>query len=115
MPPKVDLKDPAVAKLVELFATISLTGSRATETLSNPKHAAAVENAITELDLSSKAIDAKASALIVAATSPKSNLDKPKRDYLVGRILDGSLKSTDQVNGELPPAARMICSLSNSF
>ena len=37
MPPKVDSSDPEVARMLELFATISLTGQRATDTVKNAR------------------------------------------------------------------------------
>ena len=98
MPPKVDVNDPENARLLKLFETLNLSGNRAIETLTNPKHTAALESVITDNELASKSIDPKASALIVSASTAKEASNKSSRDYVVSRIIDGSLTSSDQVN-----------------
>jgi glutaminyl-tRNA synthetase len=98
MPPKVDVNDPENARLLKLFESLNLSGNRAIETLTNPKHTAALESVITDNQLASKSIDPKASALIVSASTGKDASNKCSRDYVVSRILDGSLASSDQLN-----------------
>lgn len=98
MPPKVDVNDPENARLLKLFETLNLSGNRAIETLTNPKHTAALESVISDNKLTSKSIDPKASALIVSASTAKEASNKASRDYVVSRIIDGSLASSDQVN-----------------
>lgn len=98
MPPKVDVNDPENARLLKLFESLNLSGNRAIETLTNPKHVAALESVISDHNLTHKSIDPKASALIISASTAKEASNKPSRDYVVSRIVDGSLTSSDQVN-----------------
>lgn len=98
MAPKVDVNDPENARLLKLFESLNLSGNRAVETLTNSKHTAALESVIADNQLTSKAIDPKASALIISASTAKEASNKSSRDYIVARILDGSLTSSDQVN-----------------
>lgn len=98
MPPKVDVNDPENARLLKLFESLNLTGNRAIETLTNPKHVAAIESVIAHNHLTNKQIDPKASALIISASTAKDASNQPARDYIVSRILDASLTSSDQVN-----------------
>lgn len=98
MPPKVDANDPENARLLKLFESLNLTGNRALETLTNPKHTSALESVIADNNLTAQTIDPKASALIITASTGKEASDKASRDYVVSRIVDGSLTSTDQVN-----------------
>ncbi|EST08533.1 Glutamyl/glutaminyl-tRNA synthetase, class Ib, anti-codon binding domain protein [Kalmanozyma brasiliensis GHG001] len=98
MPPKVDVNHPENARLLKLFESLNLSGNRAVETLTNPKHVAALESVIADNNLTSKSLDPKASALIISASTAKEASNKPKRDYVVSRIVDGSLASSDQVN-----------------
>ena len=99
MPPKVDVNDPENARLLDLFeSSLNLSGNRAIETLTNPKHVAALESVIADNNLTQKSIDPKASALIISASTSKDATNKSSRDYVVSRIVDGSLTSSDQVN-----------------
>lgn len=98
MPPKVDVNDPENARLLKLFESLNLSGNRAVETLTNSKHTAALESVISDNSLASRSIDPKASALIISASTSKEASDKHRRDYVVSRILDGSLTSSDQVS-----------------
>lgn len=98
MPPKIDVNDPENARLLKLFESLNLSGNRAIETLTNPKHTAALESVIADNNLTDKTIDPKASALIISASTAKEASNKQSRDYVVSRIVDGSLTSSDQVN-----------------
>lgn len=98
MPPKVDVNDPENARLLKLFESLNLSGNRAIETLTNPKHVAALESVIADNQLTTKTIDPKASALIISASTANDASNTPSRDYIVSRIVDGSLTSSDQVN-----------------
>ncbi|KAN0064519.1 Glutaminyl-tRNA synthetase [Thecaphora frezii] len=98
MAPKVDVNDPENARLLELFASISLTGPKAIDTLNNPKHTAAIESAILDHQLAAKNLDPKTSTLVVAAATAKDATDPANRSYVIQRVLDASLKSADQIN-----------------
>ena len=97
MAPKLDTSDPQVARLVDLFATISLTGQRAADTIKNPKYAHALEQTITSLHLDQKQLDAKTGGSVVVAASSGCDLPEAKLNYVVERVLRQDLKSTDQI------------------
>ncbi|KAE8219666.1 hypothetical protein CF319_g6681 [Tilletia indica] len=105
-PAKVDTSDPAVASLLDLFASsLSLTGPKAIDIVRQPKQATALEEAIKTHNLNtlSTPLDAKTGALVVSAvtSSGGSGLNEEKRKYVVQRVLDGSLRTTDQVTAAL--------------
>jgi len=99
MAPKVDTSDPAVASLLDLFASsLSLTGPKALDIVKQPKQATALAGTIKALNLS--ALDAKRGALVVSAVTAASG-SEGKRRYVVARVLDGSLRTNDQVTTAL--------------
>ncbi len=94
-------------QLSELFAqSLNLTGAKAKDVLKKPAQAQLLaqlirDNRIDTPEASAAALgklDAKAATLIVAAVTSPGKLQDDKRGYIVSRVLDGSLKSTDQVN-----------------
>lgn len=98
MPPKADTSDPNVQRLLEQFATISFTGQKANEAVRNIKKAEVLSLLIEKNSLGDKKLDTKGGALIVAASSnPPNDLAFDSRDYVVQRIIDGSLSTTDRV------------------
>lgn len=98
MAPKVDASDPQVARLLELFASISLTGQRAADTVKNPRYARALEHVITSQRLGEAQLDAKQSSFVVVAASSGCELPDDKLEYVVRRIVARDLRSTDQIN-----------------
>jgi len=99
MPPKVDTSDPEVKRLLEQFASISFTGQKANETLRNAKRAEVLSKLIEKSHLAEKKLDTKGGALIVAAASNAPNdLSFECRSYVIERIVDGSLTTTDRVS-----------------
>lgn len=95
---KVDSSDPDVKRLLDQFATISFTGQKATETVRNAKRAEVLSQLIEKNGLADKKLDVKSGALVVAAASnPPADLSVESRSYVVSRIIDGSLTSTDRV------------------
>lgn len=97
MAPKLDTSDPHVARLVDLFATISLTGQRAADTIKNPKYARALEHAISAHGLDKKHLDAKVGSAVVVAASNGADLPDHKLDYIIDRVVRKDLVSTDQI------------------
>ncbi|WFD00806.1 glutamine--tRNA ligase [Malassezia yamatoensis] len=97
MAPKLDVNDPQVKSLLELFAKISLTGQRAEDTVKNAKYARSLEQVIHALKLDEANLDAKTSSAVVVAASSGADLDATKREYVVKRVLNGDLKSSDQI------------------
>ena len=97
MAPKLDVNDPQVARLLDLFAKISLTGQRAQDTVKNAKYARSLEQVIHALRLDEANLDAKTSSAVVVAASNGADLAPEAREYVVRRVLKGDLKSTDQI------------------
>lgn len=97
MPPKAPSAD--TAELVELFKSIGLTQSKAAEAAKNPKSAATLKDIIEKKQLSAKSLDEKTGVLLAALAVQGSKLGEGERGYAVDAILDGRLKTTDQVSG----------------
>ena len=98
MAPKADA--PETAELIELFKKIGLTQSKAAEAAKSAKSASVLKEIIEKKDLAGKSLDEKAGVLLAALAVQGSKLDEFERQYAVDAILDGRLKSTDQVSGE---------------
>lgn len=98
MAPKADA--PETAELVELFKKIGLTQAKAAEAAKNPKAASTLRTIIESHDLVNKQLDDKQAVLLAALAVPGSKLGEAERSYAVDAILDGRLKTTDQVSGE---------------
>lgn len=102
---KIDLNDPEIKSLLDLFSKIELTGQKADDALKNPKQCQSLKEILTDPQLNLKEDgkrDSKVNTLIAVAattlTNPEIGLDY--RKYVVQRILDGSLISSDQVISE---------------
>ena len=87
------------AELIELFRRIGLTQSKAAEAAKSPKNAATLKNIIEKNDLAAKNLDEKTAVLLASVAVASSKLAEKEREYAVDAILDGRLKSTDQVSG----------------
>lgn len=98
MAPKPDSLDADGQRFLDQFASISFTGQKAKETLRNASRAEVLAKLIEERQLGDKKLDVKGGALVVAAaSSPPADLAFESRSYVVERIIDGSLDSTDRV------------------
>ncbi|KAI0346780.1 glutaminyl-tRNA synthetase [Trametopsis cervina] len=89
---------PETAELIELFKSIGLTQSKAAEAAKSPKSATALKAIIEQKQLAGKDLDEKTSVLLAAVAVQSAKLGDGERDYAVDAILDGRLKSTDQVS-----------------
>lgn len=98
MPPKVT-NSAEVAELIDLFKSIGLTQSKAAEAAKSPKSAATLKDIIEKKQLVGKDLDEKTGVLLAAVAVQSSKLGEAERQYAVDAILDGRLKSTDQVSG----------------
>ena len=98
MAPKGD--SPETAELIELFKKIGLTQAKAAEAAKSAKSATTLKGIIETHDLVSKTLDEKQAVLLAALAVQGSKLGDAERNYAVSAILDGRLKSTDQVGGE---------------
>ena len=99
MPPKATTSADT-AELIELFKSIGLTQAKAAEAAKSAKSAATLKDVIEKKHLADKNLDEKTSVLLATLAVQSSKLGEPERDYVVDAILDGRLKSTDQVSGE---------------
>lgn len=99
-PPKFDKSDPEVSKLIALFQqAIGFTEAKATETCKNAKNAAALRDLIQQNNLAERSLDDKKGSLLNHLAVQGSSLENTGRSYIVEAVLDGRLKSTDQVTG----------------
>ncbi|KAF5359049.1 hypothetical protein D9758_004752 [Tetrapyrgos nigripes] len=86
--------------LIPLFKSIGLTQAKAAEATKSPKAATTLKTLIEKYSLTSRGLDEKQASLISALAgqlAKSSNVDSEKEEFVVNKILDGSLKSTDQV------------------
>ena len=102
MPPKGD--SPETAELIELFKSLGLTQSKAAEAAKSPKSAAILKDIIETNKLLEKQIEEKQAVLLASLAVQGSKLGERERQYAVAAILDGRLKTTDQVSGMLAKA-----------
>lgn len=101
MPPPKAAHSAETVELIELFKSIGLTQAKAAEAAKNPKSATVLKDIIEKKQLVGQALDEKTSVLLAAAAVQSSKLGDDERGYAVDAILDGRLKSTDQVSGTL--------------
>jgi glutaminyl-tRNA synthetase len=103
MAPKSAPVDPSSDPLVVLFKSIGLPQSKAVEANKNPKSALVLKDLIEKHNLNDIGLDEKRAVLITAFAG---NLFKTvaagddERSFVVANILEGKLKSVDQVSGE---------------
>ena len=98
MPPKTASSSDS-SELVELFKTLGLTQAKAAEAAKNPKGAATLRDIIGKHGLAEKNVEEKPAVLLAALALASHKLAEPERTYAVDAILDGRLKTTDQVSG----------------
>lgn len=99
MAPKFDPNDPEVAKLIDLFQTIGFSKAKATETAKSTKNASALKDLIEINRLSERKSDEKKASLLSGLSGQGSKLGDAEKSYVVDAILDGRLKSAEQVSG----------------
>ena len=91
------------AEFTPLFKTIGLTDSKAAEAAKSAKSAAILKELIESNATVAGGVEEKQANLVVSLSSSLSkagNVGAQKRDFVVAKILDGSLKTVDQVSGE---------------
>jgi glutaminyl-tRNA synthetase len=102
MAPKPSV-DPSSDPLVILFKSIGLPQSKAVEANKSAKSALVLKDLIEKYDLAATKLDEKRAVLI---TSFAGNLSKAiavgddEKSFVISDILDGKLKSVDQVSGK---------------
>lgn len=93
--------DPTLNPLVSLFKSLGLTQAKALEAAKSPKSAAVLQDLIEKHSLVGRT-DEKQASLVVALAgqlSKSENVGEPERKYVIDKILEGDLKSVDQVTG----------------
>ncbi|KAI0939379.1 hypothetical protein AcW1_004441 [Taiwanofungus camphoratus] len=96
MSPRADSYD--TTDLIELFKSIGLTQSKAAEAAKSPKSAAMLKDIIEDHALVDKQLEEKQAVLLASLAVQGSKLGGGERGYAVSAILDGRVKSTDQVS-----------------
>jgi glutaminyl-tRNA synthetase len=99
-PPKgVTAISPEAAVYIELFKSIGLTQAKAAEAAKSAKSAALLQCLIERHKLTGGRIDEKQAGLVAALAVQSAKIGEDERGYIVDAIIDGRLKTTDQVNG----------------
>ncbi|KAF7967935.1 hypothetical protein HWV62_32519 [Athelia sp. TMB] len=101
MPPKPKA-DPAADPAIALFKALGLPQAKAIEANKNPKAAAALRALVAAHDLTADGgLDEKRAVLITALAGHVAKADAlgaAEQAFVVGEVLDGRLKSVDQVS-----------------
>ncbi|PWN38732.1 hypothetical protein IE81DRAFT_79086 [Ceraceosorus guamensis] len=86
-------------QLLELFSRISLSGPKALELTRLPAQSKALQEVIEDLPSEVGQLDQKVSGLIVLVCAPANlkGVERSQRNYLVRRVLDGSINTSDKV------------------
>jgi glutaminyl-tRNA synthetase len=98
MPP-IKGTPPETTAHIELFKSIGLTQAKASEAAKSAKSATLLQGLIERHALTGGRIDEKQAGLVAALAVQGAKIGEDERDYVVNAIIDGRLKSTDQVNG----------------
>ena len=96
--------DTSADSLITVFKSIGLSQSKAAEAAKNSKSATVLKDIIERHALTEKSnLDEKQAGLLAAFAaqiSKSERLGEAEKAYVVGGILEGRLKSVDQVTGE---------------
>lgn len=90
---------PETAAYINLFKSIGLSQAKASEAAKSAKSAALLQGLIERYALTGGRIDEKQAGLVAALAVQGVKVGEDERGYIVQAIIDGRLKSTDQVNG----------------
>lgn len=99
MPPKFNPEAPENASLISLFSSLGLSNNAAVNLVRTPKQSAPFKALIDDYDLAGKTFDDKQAAALVKLSATGGKLSGEDRGFVVKKIVDGSLKSPDQVTG----------------
>ncbi|KAI0031675.1 glutaminyl-tRNA synthetase [Vararia minispora EC-137] len=92
---------PDTEELIKLFKAIGLSQAKAAEAAKSPKSAATLRDLVVRHDLAKKDLGEKQATLMAALAVSSAKLEGLQRDYIVSAVLDGKLKSVDQVNASV--------------
>lgn len=95
--------DIQIDELVPLFKSIGLSQTKAQEAAKSPKNAAALKTIIQNNPMvSQNQLDEKQASLIVAlagALVKSSGVGHEETERIISKIMDGKLKTMDQISG----------------
>ena len=101
MAPKPTPTTEEIETLAAKFEAIGLNQAKAKDAAKSPKIAEPLKHLVETFKLSERLVGDKQASLLVHFAPPSSKLaGDQERGYIVDKIIDGKLKSTDQVNGE---------------
>lgn len=100
MTPKPTLTTGEIDALATTFEAIGLNQAKAKDAAKSPKIAEPLKHLIETFKLSERSVNDRQASLLVHLAPPSARLaGDNERGYIVDKIIDGRLKSTDQVNG----------------
>ena len=100
MAPKSTPTAEEIDALAVKFEAIGLNQAKAKDAAKSPKIAEPLKHLVETFKLSERSVNDKQASLLVHFAPPSSKLaGDQERGYIVDKIVDGKLKSTDQVNG----------------
>lgn len=99
MAPPKGISPHSASAYIDLFTSIGLTQAKASEAAKSAKSAALLQDLIERHALVGGRIDEKQASLVAALAVQGAKIGEDERGYVVNAIIDGRLKSTDQVNG----------------
>jgi len=111
MAPKADLA--ASDTSILLFKSIGLSQAKAAEAAKNAKSANVLRNLIVSYDLTEAHLDEKQATVVTALAgqlAKTESVEPSEQAFAVKAILQGKLKSVDQVNGEFCYATSVFTS-----
>ena len=101
MAPKTTPTTEEIDELTAKFETIGLNQAKAKDAAKSAKIAEPLKRLVETFKLSERSVNDKQASLLVHFAPPSSKLAGDReRGYIIDKIVDGKLKSTDQVNGE---------------
>jgi len=101
MPPKSTPTTEETDALAAKFETIGLNQAKAKDAAKSLKIAGPLRHLVETFKLSERSVNDKQASLLVHFAPPSSKLaGDQERGYIIDKIIDGKLKSTDQVNGK---------------
>jgi glutaminyl-tRNA synthetase len=95
---------------IPLFKSIGLSQAKAAEAAKNAKSANILSNLIASYDLTEAHLDEKQATLVTAFAgqlAKTESVESSEQEFAIKAILQGKLKSVDQVNGEF--SMRCLC------
>ena len=112
---KFDSNDPTILAAINVFTSIGLTRTKATEALRNPRNTASLKELIDRNKLTTKGLEEKQGNLILQIAIQGTKLEADERDYIVKSVVEGRLKTSDQVAGMVGTPISQACCKSNAL